>query len=44
MELLVKCGALNHVHQMTDDENKRDPNKQTPLHLAAKHGHMEIIR
>ena len=43
VELLVRSGALNYVHQLSE-EDKRDSNKQTPLHLGAKHGHMEIIR
>ncbi|XP_062508775.1 caskin-2-like isoform X2 [Corticium candelabrum] len=43
VELLVKSGALKYVKPLSNAD-KKDPNKHTPLHLAAKHGHVEIIR
>eukprot|EP00118_Oscarella_pearsei_P010962 m.70153 g.70153 ORF g.70153 m.70153 type:complete len:1160 (+) comp35661_c0_seq2:45-3524(+) len=43
VKLLIQAGALSFVKPLTAEE-KTDPSRHTPLHLAAKHGHIDIIK
>ncbi|XP_065846586.1 caskin-2-like isoform X2 [Oscarella lobularis] len=43
VELLIQAGALRAFRPLSAEE-RRDPKRHTPLHLAAKHGHLDIMK